>query len=396
MGSGLPVEMHFAAFLLGAAFGAPRDAHLPRLTSPLRQAWHRHQKDMPQLLAHAMPEIAGPESVMVTAELAGVPGRFDASRIGGWEVYSRARTGPDTVWMLLKVSWSDLAALESLPGLRRARLPHIAREKRGTAARGEIVSEGLDAIFRDGDWLAEGIDGRRVDVVVADVGFLNATGRNAAELPRRTRTRHPTESDASAHGTAVAEVINDLSPRVRLRLEPFTTGVEFLSLLTSLGEESGIDLVNGSIGFDNIWPADGTSPYTRAVDRLPASGALWVGAAGNEGGRYLAGALRTEEGQLTIAGERGVWVDVTHGTVEAVFRWSEPMEGADVDLDLHAYDADGFPCGRADDAQDGGYSVPWRPSWPHARAHGPGSNLCSATPVTSLTASRAGSTRPMG
>jgi hypothetical protein len=344
--------------LLGVALAAPRDARLPRLDAPLRQAWARHEKGAPRLLPHALPELADGAGVRVTLELPARPGVARALATAGWTVLAHAELSDGTAWVLVDVPWADLPALESVPGLRRARLPHRASEKRSAADRGEVVSEGLEAIFRDGDWIEAGVHGRRVDVVVADVGFADAAALHGDELPANTRMSSSDGIDATGHGTAVTEVLNDLAPGVRVRLKHFTTGVEFLELMEDLAGERRAELVNGSIGFDNVWPADGTSPYTRAVDSLADAGALWVGAAGNEGGRYLAGALRADGDGVLLAGEGGAWVPIIDGVVEASLRWSEPMSGASVDLDLIASDTSGQRCGRADDPQDGGDSVP--------------------------------------
>lgn len=347
-----------AAILLGVALAAPRDARLPRLSAPLRQAWARHEKGAPRLLPDALPELADAGGIRVTLELAGRAGLREALVAAGWTVRGEAHLADGTAWVLLDVPWAALARLEAVPGLRRARLPHVAREKRGAADRGEVVSEGLEAIFRDGDWIASGVHGRRVDILVADVGFAHAATLYGTELPAQTRMSSSEGIDATGHGTAVTEVINDLAPGVRVRLKHFTTGVEFLELMETLAGERRAELVNGSIGFDNVWPADGTSPYTRAVDALPAAGALWVGAAGNEGGRYLAGTLELDGDDILVAGESGAWVPIVDGVVEASLRWSEPMSAASVDLDLVATDASGEVCGRGDDPQDGGDSAP--------------------------------------
>lgn len=350
--------MSTAAFMLGAALAAPRDPQLPQLEAPLRQEWARHQKGAPPLLPWALPELADAHSVRVTLELApGAQPHPAVAELGGTAL-AAADLEDGTRWVLVAVPWDALPSLASLAGVRRARLPHPAREKRGAGDRGAIVTEGLGAIFRDGDWIDEGLDGGRVDVVIADVGFSGAETLVGDELPRRTRMSAGEEASATAHGTAVAEIVNDLSPGVRVRLKHFGTGVEFLALIDGLAAERRAELVNGSIGFDNVWPADGTSPYTRAVDRLPEAGALWIGAAGNEGGRYLAGEVSLQDGGLTVAGEPGAWVPVVDGVVEANLRWSEPMRGAAVDLDLAAYDELGDRCGVADDPQDGGDSAP--------------------------------------
>lgn len=350
--------MSLAAMMLGVALAAPRDADLPRLDAPLRQAWARHEKGTPRLLPHALPELADEAGIQVTLELPARPGLGAELAAAGWTVLARADLQGGGTWVLVAVPWGDLPALEDVPGLERARLPHLASEKRSAADRGEVVSEGLDAIFRDGDWIEAGVHGRRVDVVVADVGFADAAALYRDELPANTRISSGDGVDSTGHGTAVTEVLNDLAPGVRVRLRHFTTGVEFLELMGVLADEHRAELVNGSIGFDNVWPADGTSPYTRAVDGLADAGALWVGAAGNEGGRYLAGSVSTEGGAVLLAGEGGAWVPIVDGVVEARLRWSEPMSGAGIDLDLIASDTSGQPCGRADDPQDGGGSAP--------------------------------------
>ena len=339
--------MAAAALLLGVALAAPRADTLSRLEAPLRQAAGEVRKGMRPFLIDALPEVADATHVTVTLEVAA-----DAMP-HPWTEVGRARVSPEVTWVQVRVPWDMLASLDGTPGLLRARLPHLAREK----SRGEVVSEGLQDIFQDGDWQDEGIDGRRVDVIVVDVGFAGSK-ELVDELPRRTTGLTEEETGTSAHGTAVAEVIGDIAPRARLQLEPVTTGVGFLELMESLPDRRTPEIVNTSIGFDNVWPADGTSPYTEAVDRLADAGMVWVGAAGNEGGRYLAGDVTFNDSAIQVAGQPGTWVPVVDDTVEVSLRWTEPMRGASVDLDLVAYDEDGEECGRADDPQDGGDSSP--------------------------------------
>jgi len=340
--------MATAALLLGAALAGPRDASLPRMQAVLRQAVAAVEKQSEPLLITSHPELADPYGLLVTLEVA------TGSRSPRGAELGRVPVSDDTDWVQVHVEWSALAELAQMPGLKTVRLPHLARRK----DRGDVVSEGLDAVFRDGDWLEQGLDGRRVDVLITDVGFADLdTAR--AELPARLRTDGTTGSGSSAHGTAVAEVVGDFAPRARLHLSATTTGVTFIERMRDLAESRSVEIVNSSIGFDNIWHADGTSPYTRAVDALEETGLLWVGAAGNEGGRYLAGTVtEAPDGHLRVAGESGTWVPLVDGIAEASLRWSEPMRAAEIDLDLVAYDEDGAECGRADDPQDGTDSAP--------------------------------------
>jgi subtilisin family serine protease len=101
------------------------------------------------------------------------------------------------------------------------------------------------------------------------------------------------------------------------------------------------------VGFDNIWHADGTSPYTQAVDILVEDfGRTWVSAAGNENERYRIGALSNKADDLVaIDGMSPVWVASSAGKAVVSLRWSEPMGESGIDLDLALYDEDGNPCG---------------------------------------------------
>lgn len=339
--------MLLAASLGALALAAPPDPTWGHLSGPLRAAARAADKGAAARWAERAPEHATADDVRVVLEVADArAAREGLSALG--LAPSRSAPVDAGAWLQVRVPWSQLADLRAVPGLRRARLAHVADAKE----RGDVVSESLEDVFRDGDWLDAGIDGRRVRIAVVDVGFDGADDLHGTELGPWLRT-DPDGEAGSGHGTAVAELVHDMAPRSRLQLRQFRTDVEFLALLEDIEDEQ-VDIVNGSIGFDNVWPADGTSPFTRAVDRLESTGALWVGAAGNEGGRYLAGPIaHAGGGALTIAGELGAWVPAGGSRTEARLRWSEPMRAAAIDIDLVATEEDGTICAIADDPQDG-------------------------------------------
>jgi MYXO-CTERM domain-containing protein len=112
------------------------------------------------------------------------------------------------------------------------------------------------------------------------------------------------------------------------------------------------------VGFDNVWHADGSSPYTQAVDILVEDyHKTWVAAAGNENQRYRIGDLSDAgDDVVAIDGMSPVWIASSGGWAVASLRWSEPMGEASVDLDLYLFDEDGNPCTSATqgvDLQDG-------------------------------------------
>ncbi|MEY3213604.1 MAG: hypothetical protein RIT28_4085 [Pseudomonadota bacterium] len=201
-------------------------------------------------------------------------------------------------------------------------------------------------------WDDAGLTGRGVTVAVIDVGF---SGWDAApdELPPDQVRLVYGEAGGDRHGAAVAEVILDVAPEVELRLYRVTSAAEFIEALT-LAEQDGVDLVCASLGFDNVWHADGGSPMSLAVDALHDAGVAYVAAAGNEVGRYAAGTLGDADGDgwLTLDGAERVYLTDSGGLASASLRWDEPFGAAAVDLALHIEDG-GVACDVGDDAQRG-------------------------------------------
>jgi subtilisin family serine protease len=253
----------------------------------------------------------------------------------------------------LRTTPNNLEQLANHPDVLRARAPRRAQPK--------VESEGVANLFLDEDWRTEGLRGRGVKVAVLDIGFDGwEEAVEQGELPDNTRLDDSNQASTHWHGTAVAEIISDVAPRAKLRLYPFQTETEFL-VAVAAAEDWGAEVVNASVGFDNTWPADGTSPYTRAADQLATeSDVLWVNAAGNENLRYRIGALTDTDGDgiVEIDGTEGTWVATDGDSVDVRFRWTDPMGAATTDLDLSVWTAEGVLCGESTEPQDGQGSDP--------------------------------------
>lgn len=245
----------------------------------------------------------------------------------------------------LLVDADGLVALAADPRVLYVREPWLAAPK--------TTSDGVDEIL-EVDWHAQGVRGAGVTVGVVDVGFDGLDAQLGDELPERVQVWEDGEGGSSPHGVAVAEIVMDMAPDATLRLYPFRTEVEFLAALQATADD-GVDVVNASIGFDNVWHADGTSPVSRGVDALVDEGVVYVGAAGNEVGRYAIGALTDTDGDglVELDGREDVPIDDVFGDVSVSLRWSEPFGQAAVDLDLVLVTDVDTTCGSSSEPQDG-------------------------------------------
>ncbi|MED5371953.1 MAG: S8 family serine peptidase [Myxococcota bacterium] len=245
----------------------------------------------------------------------------------------------------------DPGALEGLDGVTRVREPWPLSHKR-------TESEALDEILVPVDWAAQGLTGDGVTVGILDLGFAGLDDLLGEELPAVVEVWEDGVGAGISHGTAVAEIVHDVAPGATLRVYPFQSEVSFIAALEA-AEQDGVDVINASIGFDNVWHADGSSPVSQAVDQAADAGMLYVAAAGNEIGRYRIGALTDSDGDgwLELDGDERVSLVKIAGEISASLRWSEPFGEAETDLELVLFNAVG-ECARSEqDSQDPYVSV---------------------------------------
>ena len=280
--------------------------------------------------------------VRVVVETAGDPAEL-AGRLaehGDVELFVRGR-----VQMTAKVV--DVVALAALPGVHRVRYPHVPRPK--------AVSQGLSLHGADA-YQAAGYDGSGTHVGVLDVGFdgWDALPNDLPVFGAGAVSWAPSIGGpgSNVHGTACAEIIHDLAPGAALSLANFGTGVEFDSQLQWL-VDNGVDVVSASIGWDNIYPIDGTGWYAQVVDYYHSQGILYVAAAGNEGQQYWVGPWSDADSDgnhdfLANASQNTLvlWDNTGYPEWEitdpiwVTARWTEPFGGSSFDLILDVYIAD--------------------------------------------------------
>lgn len=331
--------------LLGAALAAPapEDPAVARLASSLRQV-----------------VVAGEAERLRWAELRG--DRVDAR--GGPVVLEMSRAGVDPAVLLsvdteirievvrarsmqVWIPHDRLLDVAGLDGVLRVREPVWARPK-------TVTSEGVAPLFENVDWHAQEVVGAGVVVGIVDVGFAGWRDLKGVELPLDVDADEIGDGEAG-HGTAVAEIVHDVAPEASLKFFEFQTDQEFMAVMEQIVEEGVVDVLNASIGFDNLWTLDGSSPYSQMVDYAVAQGVVYVAAAGNEADKYSSGAIEESEveGELLLNGLAVVKVRAPSRQVEVSFRWSDPMGASSNDIDIQVVDENGEFCGESTDPQDG-------------------------------------------
>ena len=179
-----------------------------------------------------------------------------------------------------------------------------------------VISGGVPRIGADALHSA-GLEGAGVRVVVLDTAFgnLDRLDRLAGtELPtvpadHRTSFDHTYglagrdyNSNYSAHGEEVAEILYDVAPAAEYWFVNYRTADEFGEAEQSV-ESLHPDVVVHSNSF-LFGPFDGTGWFASKVDRAAAAGILWVNSAGNYRLKHWEGAWAdaNADGALDIAG----------------------------------------------------------------------------------------------
>lgn len=328
------------AFALAAP--PPADPTLARLSPPLRALAERPEPDAVATFRGRTRSPPPEEGLSVSVVPSGDPEALaGALRRSGYAVEA---VGAGVVQVF--VPYDGLYALAALPGVARVREPARASPK-------STRTEGWDVVMQE-DWHAEGVTGEGATVGVVDLGFTGWEDLGSDEFPVDAQANFQFEGDEdSAHGAEVAEVLFDFAPDARWLLGSFQTDAQLCEVMSAMLDHD-VDVINLSVGFDNLWSTDGSSGISQCVDLIVEEGVAVFVAAGNEAERYRSGALSlSADGLIAIAGEDQIWIDSDDGYVDVRFRWSEPFGAAGEDIDLFIYNRDGSLCGSSTQSQQG-------------------------------------------
>jgi subtilisin family serine protease len=202
-------------------------------------------------------------------------------------------------FILAKIPLRIISDIETIHGVKYADLEAVAKPM-------ETVSEGRELIGAT-KFVLEGVDGRGVKIAVIDTGFKNYNKlQNRGELPLKLKTRdftigsqpeiNPAE-ETDLHGSACAEIIYDIAPRVEMYLLKVRTPTQFANAYVYCIAE-GINIVSCSLGFpDGYGFMDGTNQLVNgSVDSGTTHNILSVVCAGNEGDKSWFGKFQDSGG----------------------------------------------------------------------------------------------------
>ncbi|MEO6504255.1 MAG: S8 family serine peptidase [Jatrophihabitantaceae bacterium] len=194
------------------------------------------------------------------------------------------------------------AKLRSLAGQ-----PGVDRVAPAVRAAPQSTSEGVAASGAQ-NWADNGNvgnGGAGVKVGVVDVGFKGLQAAIAAgdfddpdgnpvTVVYQGDQNQCLDDEATAHGTAVSEIVHQMAPRATLYLYCIDDNVGFSSAADQIVAAGDIKIVNSSLVFTAETRGDGYGPLTsseRAVKKAREAGVLWVQSSGNGAQDHWSGAF---------------------------------------------------------------------------------------------------------
>ena len=232
----------------------------------------------------------------------------------------------------------------ALPRLSRCAAVGSVREPGGCAA-DATSSEGV-AEMNVSPWTAAGFTGAGVKVGIIDGGFKGYQALLGTELPASVSTWGKSAlgpeggpADDVSHGTAVAEIAHDMAPGAQLYLASVGDPVE-LAEAERWMVQSGVSVINHSMGWWGWGQTDGTGVINQVVDHAVANDVFWANSAGNSRLMHWRGDFTDPDRDFwldfdNVAGDRYNTFYASAGKyIQACLWWDDSFSAATEDFDL--------------------------------------------------------------
>ena len=244
--------------------------------------------------------------------------------------------------------------IDDLPTLYK--IPDITKvQPTSKAIQSAFVGEGYKTI-RANIPHEIGVKGDGIKIAVLDLAFDETNDEIRNNIAETKSFRHDFDGlkiplngfgTESIHGTAVSEIVIDISPNSELYLYTFASEVEFLDAM-DYAMEQDVDLITMSAGWVN-YPTDGTSEMTKKVEQVIGMGIPFVVSAGNYAETHWEGNYVDANGNgwHEFAGEdEGISVVASQARVDReipfiLYLMWDSSSGKTYDFDLTLTDEDG-------------------------------------------------------
>ena len=231
----------------------------------------------------------------------------------------------------------------------------------------DVVSEGV-SLTGASSYQLSGYDGNNAKVAIIDLGFADlSTAIEGGVLPSSVIKIDCTgtncaltdfSSETESHGTAVAEIVNEMAPGAQLYLIKVGDTLD-LKDAKDYCIANGIRIINHSVGWFNTNFYDGTCYFDNAVcsaNHAYKSNILWVNSAGNHAQRHYSATFKDTDGDRlhnVTSGNNYVAFQAEAGyVIVAVLTW-DAWPVTDQDYDLILYNSSHLPVAASMNAQTG-------------------------------------------
>ncbi len=222
------------------------------------------------------------------------------------------------------------------PLARRPEVAAIRPPLRPHASLGNAITQGVTLTLAD-RFHCTHYQGKGVHVAVVDLGF----GGWSASSPELGSVDTPPPGGGTVHGTACAEILFDMAPKVVLHPIKIATAADLQAAVATLVTQKKVTVISDSLVWTGSSFADNTGVHCAMVDKAHQAGVVWVTSAGNHGaGAFYAGtftdadkdgrhefASGDELNELSLSANHSIYVELD---------WDDYPHGGE-DYDLHLY-----------------------------------------------------------
>jgi hypothetical protein len=219
-----------------------------------------------------------------------------------------------------------------------------------------------------------GIKGDGIKIAILDLAFDDTNDEIKNNIVETKSFRHdfdglkiPLEGfgTESVHGTAVSEIVIDVTPNSELYLYTFASEVEFLDAM-DYAISQDVDLITMSAGWVN-YPTDGNSEMTKKIESAISMGIPFVVSAGNYAQTHWEGNFidTNENSWHEFEGlDEGISVVASQSRVDReipfilYLMWDSPS-GEIYDFDLSLTDEDGVEVAYSANLQETDNAIPF-------------------------------------